>query len=131
MTVALVPIPPEVEEIGYRAIGCSQTVHRILGPGFPERFYQRAMYAELEEKGLSFECEKRIVVPYKGRRVGVHRLDLVIAGVVIVELKVIPRVLEVHRRQVLSYLKASGLRLGFVMNFNVEVMKDGTKRVVL
>ena|SRR5829696_7973660 len=125
------PIPQDIEDIGYRVIGCAQMVHRVLGPGFPERIYQRAMCLELTERGLTFESEKRVVVPYKGRTVGTHRLDLVIAGGVIVELKVIPRVLEVHRRQVLSYLKATGLRLGYVLNFNSEVMREGTKRVVL
>ena len=60
-----------------------------------------------------------------------HRLDLMVAGCVIVELKAESRLAEVHRLQVLSYLKATGLRLGFVMNFNVEVLKHGTKRVVL
>jgi GxxExxY protein len=127
---AIDPISEEIEAIGYRVIGCGQTVHRLLGPGFPERIYHRAMCLELAEQGLPFESEKRIEVYYKNRKVGVHRLDLAIAGVVIVELKVIPRVLEVHRRQVLSYLKATGLRLGYVMNFNSEVLKDGTKRVV-
>ena len=125
------PIPAEVEGIGYRVIGCAHAVHRVLGPGFPERIYQRAMSIELEEEGLPFESEKRILVPYKGRKVGMHRLDLVIAGVVVVELKVTPRVMEIHRRQVLSYLKATGLRLGYVMNFNSEVVSAGIKRVVL
>ena len=60
------PIPPEVEEIGQRVIGCAITVHRILGPGFKERIYQRAFCLELDEAGLSYECEKRILVPYKG-----------------------------------------------------------------
>jgi GxxExxY protein len=128
---AIIPIPEEIEAIGYKVIGCGQTVHRHVGPGFPERIYHRAMCLELADQGISFESEKRIEVHYKNRKVGVHRLDLAIEGVVIVELKVIPRVLEIHRRQVLSYLKATGLRLGYVMNFNSEVLKDGTKRVVL
>jgi GxxExxY protein len=59
------PIPQEVEDIGRRVIGCGITVHRILGPGFRERIYKRAFCLELEEQGLSYECEKRILVPYK------------------------------------------------------------------
>ncbi len=125
------PIPLEVEDIGYRVIGCGQTVHKILGPGFKEVIYQRAFCLELDAQGLGFECEKKILVPYKDQLIDGHRLDLVIAGVVIVELKAIPRITELHRKQVLSYLKATGLRLGYVMNFNAEVLKDGTRRVVL
>lgn len=126
-----VAIPQEVEDVGYRVIGSGQTVHRLLGPGFKESIYQRAYCLELEEQGLRFECEKRILVPYKDHLIDGHRLDLIIEGVVIVELKAIPRITELHRRQVLSYLKATGLRLGYVMYFNSEVLKDGTKRVVL
>ena len=129
--VVLPPIPPEVEEIGHRVIGCAITVHRILGPGFKERIYQRAFCLELEEAGLSYECEKRILVPYKGWQIEGHRVDLIIGGVVIGGLKVLPRIAEIHRLQVLSYLKATRLRLGFVMNFNSEVMKQGIKRVAL
>lgn len=125
------PIPQEVEDIGYRVIGCGQTVHKNLGPGFKEMIYQRAYCLELDAQGLRFECEKKILIPYKEHLIDGHRLDLVIEGVVIVELKAIPRITELHRRQVLSYLKATGLRLGYVMNFNLEVLKDGTRRVVL
>jgi GxxExxY protein len=125
------PIPQEVEDIGHRVIGCAITVHRILGPGFRERIYERALCLELEEAGLTFECEKRILVPYKRWQIEGHILDLIVGGVVIVELKVRPRLLEVHRLQVLSYLKATGLRLGYVINFNTEVLKYGIRRVVL
>ena len=126
-----VPIPQEVENVGYRVIGCGQAVHKALGPGFKELIYQRAFCLELDAQGLRFECEKKILVPYKDHLIDGHRLDLVIEGVVIVELKAIPRIIELHRKQVLSYLRATGLRLGYVMNFNSEVLKDGTRRVVL
>ena len=124
------PIPQEVEELGYRVRGCGIAVHRILGPGYKEIIYRRAYCLELEEAGLSYETEKKILVPYKDHVIDGHRIDLIVEGVVLVELKAIPRLAELHRRQVLSYLKATGLRLGFVMNFNVEVLKYGIKRVV-
>jgi GxxExxY protein len=124
-------IPQDVEDLGHRVIGVAITVHQILGPGFKERIYERAFCLELEEQGLSYECEKRILVPYKRWQIEGDVLDLIIGGLVIVELKVVPRLAEIHRRQVLSYLKATGLRLGYVMNFNVEVMKHGIKRVAL
>lgn len=69
-------------------------------------------------------------MPYKDWKIDGHKVDLIIEGVVVVELKAIPRLAEVHRLQVLSYLKATGLRLGYVMNFNTAVLKNGTKRVV-
>src|ERR1700730_15938551 len=125
------PIPQEVEEVGHRVIGCGITVHRILGPGFKESIYERAFCLELEEQGLRYECEKKILVPYKRWQIDGHVVDLIVGGVVIVELKVVDRLADVHRLQVLSYLKATGLRLGYVMNFNTEVLKHGTKRVVL
>lgn len=125
------PVPEEVEKVGHRVIGCGITVHRALGPGYKESIYRRAYCLELDEAGLTFECEKAILVPYKRWNLPGHRLDLIVEGCVIVELKAVPRLAEVHRLQVLSYLKATGLRLGFVMNFNVEVLKHGTKRVVL
>jgi GxxExxY protein len=131
LTKVEAPIPPEVEDIGHRVIGVGITVHRILGPGFKERIYHRAFCLELEEQGLSYEREKRILVPYKRWQIEGHIVDLIVAGVVIVELKVLERLAEVHRLQVLSYLKATGLRLGYMMNFNTEVLKHGTKRVVL
>lgn|SRR5262245_65567375 len=124
-------IPEEVEDVGRRAIGCAIAVHRILGPGFREAVYHRAFCLELEEAGLKFESEKKILVPYKVHLIDGHRLDLLIEGCVIGELKVLPRIGELQRRQVLSYLKATGLRLGYVLNFNSEVMKHGIKRIVL
>jgi GxxExxY protein len=125
------PIPQEVEDIGHPLIGCGITVHQILGPGFKEAIYERAFCLELEEQGLSFECEKRILVPYKRWQIEGHKLDLIIERAVIVELKAVPRLAEIHRLQVLSYLKATGLRLGYVMNFNTEVRKHGIKRIAL
>jgi GxxExxY protein len=125
------PIPPEIEDVGYRLIGCAITVHRILGPGFKEPIYQRAFCLELGEAGLKYECEKRILVRYKRWDLPGHRLDLIVGGCVVVELKAIPRLANVHRRQVVSYLKATGLRLGYVINFNVDILKEGIRRVAL
>lgn len=127
----LLPICEEIETVGQRIIACAITVHRELGPGFKELIYQRAFCLELDDAGLKYEAEKKILVPYKGRLIDGHRLDLIVAGVIIVELKAVPRLSDVHRYQVLSYLKATGLRLGYVLNFNTEVMKNGIKRVVL
>ena len=131
MRTSIAAIPEDVEELGHAIIGCAISVHRLLGPGFKEIIYNRALCLELGANGLSYECEKRIVVPYREWKIDGHRIDLIVGGLVIVELKAVPRLAEIHRLQVLSYLKATGLRLGYAMNFNVEVMKHGIKRVVL
>ena len=126
------PIPEETEEVGRRIIGCAITVHRILGPGFKEPIYERAFCLELDSVGLAYECEKRVNVRYKHWEIPGHRIDLLVGGCVIVELKVAWRLKDIHKRQVVSYLRATNLRLGFVINFNVEILKDGgIKRVAL
>jgi GxxExxY protein len=131
MNVNYAAIPEAVEEIGRRVIGCAIALHQALGPGYREIVYRRALCLELHEQDLPLEIEKRILVPYKKWKIDGHRLDIVIEGCVIVELKVVPRVKGVHRMQVRSYLKATGLRLGYVMNFDEEVLKNGIRRVVV
>jgi GxxExxY protein len=126
------PIPKETEEIGTRIIGCAITVHRILGPGFKEPIYHRAFCLELDSVGLSYESEKSVSVPYKKWVIPGHRIDLLVGSCVIVELKVASKLKDIHKRQVVSYLRATHLRLGFVINFNVDILKDGgIKRVAL
>jgi GxxExxY protein len=131
MALSIRKIPPEVEESGRRVIGCGITVHRILGPGYREIVYRRAFCLELEEQGLRYETEKRILVPYKKWEIDGHRLDFLIERCIVVEIKSIPCVKMVHRLQIRSYLKATGLRLGYVMNFNEDIFKYGLKRVAL
>lgn len=130
--VEIVPaIPQDVEDTGHAVIGCGIAAHRLLGPGYKELIYQRAFAIELEEQGLTYESEKNILIPYKERMIGGHKVDFLVGGSVIVEIKSVPIVKEVHRLQVRSYLKAAGLRLGYVMNFNQETFRLGCKRVVL
>lgn len=128
---ALAPIPRDIERVAHRVIGCGITVHRVLGPGFKEVIYDRALCLELDSNGLKYECEKPILVRYKGWDIPGHKIDLIVEGQVIVELKAVPRLTTIHTRQVVSYLKATQLRLGLLMNFNVNVLKDGTRRIVL
>ena len=106
-------------------------MHNILGPGFKECIYDRAFCLELDSRGLKFEREKRIEVKYKTWRIPGQKIDLIVGGVVLVELKAVPQIKRIHRRQVLSYLKTLDLRIGLLMNFNVELYKHGVKRVVL
>jgi GxxExxY protein len=125
-------IPEETEQIGRRVIGCGITVHRILGPGYKEPIYARAYCLELDASGLAYECEKKINVRYKNWEIPGHRIDLLVEGLVIVELKSVSRIKHLHKRQVVSYLKATHLRLGFILNFNVNILKDdGIVRIAL
>lgn len=131
MSAIVSPISEEIEAVGHSLIGCGIAVHRLLGPGYKEIIYHRAFAIELQEQGLTHDSEKRIAVPYKGRMIGGHKVDFLVEGCVIVEIKSVPMVKEVHRLQVRSYLKAAGLRLGYVMNFNQQTFTAGCKRVVL
>jgi GxxExxY protein len=124
------PLTEAEEQIVSRVIGCGIEVHRVLGPGFKEPIYARAFSLELDASGLKFESEKPIEVRYKQWSIPGQRLDLIVEGIVIVELKAVPKVKALHRRQVVSYLRSTGLKVGLIMNFNVKVLKDGLARVV-
>jgi GxxExxY protein len=120
----------ETEKVVHASIGCAMTVHRLLGPGFKECIYAQAYRLELHDAGLSFESEKRILVPYRTWEIPGQRIDLIVEGVVLVELKVIPRLRKIHERQVVSYLRATKLPVGLLMNFDTLLLRDGLKRIV-
>ena len=112
-------------------IGCCITVHRKLGPGLLESTCARAVCIELHAAEIPFEAEKHIAVIYRGQLLCHHRLDLVVANQVVVEIKSVDRLAPVHQAQLLNYLRVSGLRVGLLVNFNVPVLQDGIKRIVL
>jgi GxxExxY protein len=124
-------LPDEVETVARKTIGCALRVHRELGPGFKETVYHEALCLELDSEEIPFEREKKVVVRYRHWTIPGHRLDLVVAGVLIVELKAVKKLKELHARQVLSYLKAAELRLGLLINFNTQLLKSGIRRVIL
>ena len=125
-------IPAEVEWVGRRVIGAAIAVHRGLGPGYKESIYVEALCLELDARGIKFDREKPITVVYKEHAIPGQRLDLMVEQVLIVECKVAETISNVHSRQILSYLKTTGLRLGFIFNFNVSVlMPAGFKRIAL
>jgi len=123
-------IPEDDEELARKVIGAAIEVHRALGPGFLESIYQRALCHELTLLAIPFECKKEILVPYKGIQIPGQRLDVLIAGRIILELKTVEAFAPIHQAQLISYLKATGLRLGFLINFKVQVLKDGIKRII-
>jgi len=98
-------------------IGCAIAVHKELGPGFIEAIYHKAMCVEFDARGLSYETERSIVVNYRGVPLSGQRVDLIVEELIVVELKCVIRLDEMHRRQVVSYLRTLGLRGGLLINF--------------
>ena len=107
-------------------------VHSSLGPGLLESAYQEVLFYELKKLGLKVEKEKALPLIYEDVKLDVgYRIDLLIEGKVIIELKSVSELTDIHLAQILTYLKLSGCKLGMLINFNVVRLKDGIKRVVL
>ena len=117
------------EELSGRVLAAAVDVHKALGPGFLESIYQGAMEVALEHRHIVFERQKEIHVFFEGVDVGLHRLDLVIEQTLILELKAIKAFEDVHYSQLKSYLKATGLHIGLLLNFNAPTL--AIKRLVL
>jgi GxxExxY protein len=113
------PVPAKIiyAELSYKIMECVFEVHNLLGPGFGEDIYERAMTVELEERGIQYIRQKPVEVTYKNIPIGVYRFDLVIEDKMILELKAVSALNEQHKQQLLSYLKASRLQLGILINF--------------
>lgn len=123
-------LEPETENLARRVIGAAIEVHRTIGPGYLESFYQRALSVELEKQDTKHLTEAPIRIDYKGVNVGEGRADLVVEDRIIIELKTVEAIKGIHRAQLISYLKATGIRLGLLMNFNTQVLKDGIQRII-
>ena len=118
-------------EISEKVIGAAIEVHRELGPGLLESVYEAALFYELIDQGLHVQRQVPIETVYKGRNLQVgFRIDLLIEDRVILELKAVDSIKNVHLAQTLTYLRLSQLKLALILNFNVKVMKSGIKRVV-
>ncbi len=121
----------DVDRLARSVIGAAIEVHRHLGPGFLEGAYEEALVVELGLRGIPFERQKPVPVHYKEHHVGEGRVDLLVGGELLVELKAVEALAPIHKAQVISYLKAMGFHLGLLINFNVPVLRDGVQRVVL
>jgi GxxExxY protein len=117
-------------ELSHEVIGAAIAVHRAMGPGFLESLYEHALCSELLDRSVPFEHQAAVTLSYKGRPVGQARLDLLIDKELIVELKAVDALLPIHHPQVVSYLRATGLQLGLLINFNVLILKSGIKRII-
>jgi len=120
----------DVDELARRVIGAAIEVHRHLGPGFLESVYEEALCVEPELREIPFDRQRPIGVDYKGHSVGQGRLDLLVGDKLLVELKAVDRLAPIHNAKVISYLKATSLHLGLLINFNVPLLKDGIRRII-
>ena len=121
----------ELNKITEAIIGSAINVHRELGPGLLESAYEACLAFDLSDTGLFIEQQKPLPVIYKDVKLDCgYRLDLLVEKEVIVELKSVEKILPIHKAQLMSYLKLSGCKVGLLLNFNVEVLKDGITRIV-
>jgi len=107
----------QFEGLSRKIIGAGIQVHRELGPGFLEHIYEEALKIELSEHNLKFESQKEIQIQYLGTEIGIHRLDLLVENKIILELKAVKEFNDIHFAQLRSYLKATGLKVGLLLNF--------------
>ena len=120
----------ELNALTEQVIGICIDIHRAIGPGLMESSYGACFAFDLDEAGLKYEREVPVPVVYKGVRLDCgYRLDFVVEGVLVVELKAVEKLLPVHKAQLLTYLKLTGLPIGLLINFNVPVLKDGIVRM--
>jgi GxxExxY protein len=122
----------EINEITHAVIGAAIEVHRQLGPGLLESAYLECLSRELVLRGIPFERERPLPLEYKGVHLECgYRLDLLVAGCVVVEIKSVEALAPVHDAQLLTYLRLGGWRVGLLINFNVAVLKSGIHRKIL
>jgi len=121
----------EREEIFKLILDCAFQVHTELGPGLLENAYEECLFYELQNEGLKVERQKALPLIYKEIRIEAgYRIDLLVEDSIIIELKAVEELTDVHLAQVLTYLKLSKCKLGLLVNFNVKYLKNGIKRVI-
>ena len=121
----------DINELSSRIIGAAIEVHKTLGPGLLESAYEECLSHEFSFRNFSFERQKSLPLIYKGKKLDCgYRLDLVVENAIILELKSCEKIEPIHKAQLLTYLKLSGLHLGLILNFNTTLMRDGIVRIV-
>jgi GxxExxY protein len=121
----------EIEKVASEIVDSAIKVHKSLGPGLLESAYQQCLIYELRQRGLVVESEVPMPIKYGEVKIEAgYRMDLVINKMIVVENKTVEKLLPIHQAQLLTYLKLSGYNLGFLLNWNVTIMKDGIKRIV-
>ena len=131
MAAAPQQVTPHVIQITRQIITAAMKVHSLLGPGLLESAYQACLLSELRKHNLTVASQVGLPVVYEGERIDLgYRIDLVVEGLVIVEIKCVEAINPVHKAQLLSYMRLSGKQVGLLINFHVEHLKDGIKRMV-
>ena len=120
----------DIEEAARQIVDAAIKVHRALGPGLLESAYQTCLTHELRKRGLRVDCEVLLPVVYDGIQLDAgYRIDMLVEACIIVENKAVEKLLPIHQAQLLTYLKLQDCRLGFLLNWNVPLMKQGIKRM--
>jgi GxxExxY protein len=119
-----------LDQLAHRVIGAALAVHRALGPGFLESTYELALCIELAARAIPFRRQVPFLLHYRGEAVGGGRVDMLVGERLILELKAVDALEKFHSAQLLAYLRATGLPLGLLINFNVMLLRDGLKRVI-
>jgi GxxExxY protein len=126
------PVPADVERIGKVVLNAAYKVHTTLGPGLLESVYQASMKHVIEKNGVTVKTEVKLPILFEGTKLDSGlQLDMLVEKCVIVELKSVERMSLLYEKQVVTYLRLSRLRLGFLINFNVPYLKDGIRRIVI
>lgn len=121
----------DINQLSSKIIGAAIEVHKHLGPGLLESTYEECLCYELGQRRIKFDRQKSLPVEYKGQKLDCgYRLDVLVEENIILELKACEKIEPIHKAQLLTYLKLSGLKLGLLFNFNTEVMKNGIVRIV-
>jgi GxxExxY protein len=122
----------EFDTLSNQVIGCAIEVHRELGPGLLESTYEQCLAHELALSGIQFERQKQLPVEYKGQLIDCgYRIDLLVADQLILELKCVDKFSPIHQAQLMTYMKLAKIKTGILVNFNVTLLKNGLKRIVL
>lgn len=125
-------LSPEQDELITRVIGCAIRVHKELGPGFLERIYATALAFELQAEGIPYEREVSVIVNYRDvLPIDGQRIDFIVAGSVILEIKAVSRLDPIFEAKMISYLRTAKIKVGLLLNFNVLLLKDGIRRIVV
>jgi GxxExxY protein len=121
----------DINKLTRDVIGAAIEVHKILGPGLLESAYEECLCHELKLRKISYERQKELAIEYKGIKLDCgYRLDIVVASKLILELKSCSNLEPIHKAQLLTYLKLTGIKIGLLINFNVHILKQGIKRII-
>lgn len=122
----------KINDLSYTIIGCIYSVHSNLGPGLLESTYEVCLEYELKKAGLNVQRQKALPVVYEDIKLEAgYRIDLLVENKIILEIKSVESLAPIHTAQVMTYLKLSGIKLGFLLNFNVKDMKKGLRRIIM